>query len=459
MDNFKLKFTFNAAGRKGSLSAVITSNIDGKRNARVIKAISIKDEGSFNGKDKDPRFQRFILGSKSKCNLDEVNAANNILNRLCDRFEIIKDMPLGDGSQMLDRLFSKDSFGNNEYTLLTFIDEIIADEQKKSSGNWKNYKILRNVIDGTHSKQVKKNKYEIVNAATVPRLNGVRIADIPISDVDNLVLAAFSRFIINERDNKNFDMLCSRLKSVVSKSIEQGLNKNIITFRYQSMAIQKNHDMNNVKTIHTLTSEQFAELEKYDVSKFPTSPLRNRYDTNELLFDTALLMYYTFSRPIDVMNLRHDRIFTTKNINGENVRVWRYIPCKLAGHNRVVEVPLNDKALAIINKYQGVSTAGYVLPLSCNMNVRDMNNKNDYNNYLNQINAIQHRINVLLKKFIPILGLDFNLTLYSFRRSVISHAIFEHNCNESLVADYAGTSLEKIAKHYKRNTTNTVIQL
>jgi hypothetical protein len=56
-------------------------------------------------------------------------------------------------------------------------------------------------------------------------------------------------------------------------------------------------------------------------------------------------------------------------------------------------------------------------------------------------------------------GIEFNMNMYVFRKTAISNAIFVKGYSESLVAQYAGTSVAMLDKHYARDISYKPIEL
>ena len=60
-------------------------------------------------------------------------------------------------------------------------------------------------------------------------------------------------------------------------------------------------------------------------------------------------------------------------------------------------------------------------------------------------------INYWLKKARVALNIDFNVTLYTFRHSALTHACMAEGANWGQIALESGTSIDMLEKHYVSN--------
>ena len=160
----------------------------------------------------------------------------------------------------------------------------------------------------------------------------------------------------------------------------------------------------------------------------------------------VLLLYYTRSRPADVISLRHGKEYD------EESHTIIYTPRKLAGRINAkgrsccVTLQLPKQAIAIINKYKGRSKGGYLLPLP--MNEREWDIPNEFPTWYVRVKNVEQRINQYLKKIALALNLEVkDLSLYDFRHSAITHAVRAGE-NVFMVAQQAGTSVNNIERYY-----------
>ena len=77
-----------------------------------------------------------------------------------------------------------------------------------------------------------------------------------------------------------------------------------------------------------------------------------------------------------------------------------------------------------------------------------MSKPEDYHYYYYKSNHICGAINRFLHRVGEKLKAPFQLTLYAFRRSAITHAIMENRLPLAVIAKPAGTSVSMIESHY-----------
>ena len=119
--------------------------------------------------------------------------------------------------------------------------------------------------------------------------------------------------------------------------------------------------------------------------------------------------------------------------------------------DKVTKAELSEKALQIIAKYKGKSSKGYIFPFALNEHDWDYTNAKSWNNWNNRKNRALEMIRVWLKKVQRVLGLEFDLTLYTFRRSALTHACMGESPNLMRIALNGGTSVNMLQKHYVSN--------
>ena len=221
--------------------------------------------------------------------------------------------------------------------------------------------------------------------------NGIRIFDIPLRAISNRHFIAFGDWIKEVKSGAGYRNLMTTFKAVVSKAHQQELTNNTLTY-------------------------------------------------------LILLLYYTRSRPADVISLRHGKEYD------EESHTIVYTPRKLAsrinakGRPCCVTLSLPKQAIAIINKYKGRSKGGYLIPLP--MNEREWDIPTEFPTWYIRVKNVEQRINQYLKKIAVALNLEVkDLSLYDFRHSAITHAVKAVE-NVFMVAQQAGTSVNNIEKYY-----------
>lgn len=207
-------------------------------------------------------------------------------------------------------------------------------------------------------------------------------------------------------------------------------------------------------TVNSLTMEQMDKFRIMDLEKLRRSgePVKNIF-YYEIYRDFALLLYELKSRPMDVVKLHWDNLAYDSNTDCYTLA---YIPAKKknygsgARHTKsaLVVQYLSKEAVRIILKYRGKSKGGYVFPFPLNERRWDLDKPEDYHRYYYLSNHVCGSVNKLLHKVGQVLKLPFQLTLYAFRRSAITHAIIENRMPLAMIAKVAGTSVAMIESHY-----------
>ena len=240
-------------------------------------------------------------------------------------------------------------------------------------------------------------------------------------------------------------------------AIRKGMASVPLTYRYMDNKPVKTFEELSAlnKGVSSLSSKQIQAVEKLDLSKIILKCKNNAF-YKRLYVDTCLLMFYLYSRPIDILNMKWSNI--RKCDKGFYIE---YLPIKKKNSSNAlksfVRCPICDKAMAIIKRYEGMSEAGYILPFSDNNRTWDLSDPEQYHKRYNRCNAMLGMINTFLKKIAKHLKISFfndTLTTYVFRHSAISIAITQKKIPPIVVAKMAGTSLKEIERSYMDHTVD-----
>ncbi len=332
---------------------------------------------------------------------------------------------------------------NPVLTLSDFIVTLIDEQKQNPTCNYQLYvSLLHNLLGENHKSAKSKVTY-----FAKPMCNGVAIADTPLTDVGDAQLSDFASWVKIVKGGANYKNLNATLLHVINVAKGRGKSTQKISYKFRVDAPKK--ISTGVETDKVLTLEQFKAVESLSGTIINPTGYRNR-SLQQLYLDTALLMYYTNSRPADVLLFHADMLKTHTN----GVTVLTYIPYKKRGYNvcEVVELPLPQQALEIIERYKGQSKGGYLLPLPINETNWDITSVEGNKKWRSASNAVLGNINAHLKKVGEKIGLNFALSLYAFRRSAITTTVNLCGGNIALVAKRSGTSVKMIAKHYYKDT-------
>lgn len=333
-------------------------------------------------------------------------------------------------------------------SLADYVAIVLKRERANATSNYELYNTLLNKLNGHNCKI--KGKHTTFEPASY---NGIRLADTPLNEISNRHFEAFADWINNECEGKGFKNLMTTFRAVISKAYEAGLTERVLKGNWRKLAKPKTRKKMTAKqrieakgrAISILSTEEFERFVTLNV--LATAPKQQKFQQLAQLYkDAVLLMYYTMSRPIDVIS------FNWAENYDEDSHTLVYCPHKLMnrptkdGTQRDVRITLPQQAVDIINRYKGQSKGGYLLPLPMNETSWDI--ITDFAKWNIRVKNVEQRINKYLKKWASALSLDVSdLTIYDFRHSAITHAV---NAGRDVfeVARLAGTSVDVIGKHY-----------
>lgn len=282
------------------------------------------------------------------------------------------------------------------------------------------------------------------------------ILRVPIGQITDREFRQFGDYL-RPLKGPNYLDLMKYFKRAHNIAIRKQLASVPLSYRYMDEAPAKTFEELSAlnKGVSSLSEKQIKAVETLDLSKIVLKCKNNAF-YKRLYLDTCLLMYYLYSRPIDILNMKHSNI--RKCDKGYFIE---YLPIKKKNSANAlksfVRCPINDKAMAIIKRYEGMSEAGYILPFSDNNRQWDLSDPEQYHKRYNRCNAMLGMVNTFLKKIASHLKITFfndTLTTYVFRHSAISIAITNKNIPPLVVAKMAGTSLKEIERSYMDHTVN-----
>lgn len=323
----------------------------------------------------------------------------------------------------------------------TIIEDIKNPKRLKPTSNYQCYKNL------LHKLEAEKN-----------------LIDLPVAEVNDDTFVQFINWL-NSKDNpsgkgKNFVGVMKVFRATINKAKKARLTTYTPDFPYMdyapvpNMISDKASDLlKNGGTVQSLTEQQLADFRELDVAKVKLYRGPQMEYFKELYRDFALLLYEIKSRPIDVLKLHWDNIALDPTTGRYTLT---YIPAKKKNYaantrlknNALVVQYLSQEAVRIVFKYRGKSKGGYIFPFKLNQKRWNLDIPEDYHYHYYQANHIFAKINKFLRRAGKQLNVPFDLTLYAFRRSAITHAIVENKIPLLILAKIAGTSVNMIQKHY-----------
>lgn len=332
----------------------------------------------------------------------------------------------------------------DDKTLEWFLKEIIAEYRdgyanKLPSANFQTYVRLLHHLEREDSRPRSKH-----------------LLRVPIGQISDKEFQQFGDYL-RPLKGPNYLDLMKYFKRAHNIAIRKHLASTPLTYRYMDDTPVKTFEELSAlnKGVASLSANQIQRIEKLDLAKIVLKCKNNAF-YKRLYLDTCLLMFYLYSRPIDILNMKHSNI--RKCEKGFYIE---YLPIKKKNSANAlksfVRCPICDKAMAIIKKYEGMSEAGYILPFSDNNREWDLSDPEQYHKRYNRCNAMLGYVNTFLKKIAAHLKITFfndTLTTYVFRHSAISIAITDKNIPPLVVAKMAGTSLKEIERSYMDHTVN-----
>lgn len=439
MANLTFKFTTNWSKAKGRL--VLQCAIKGTTTRHYMIVEGLKNPDNSNWDEKNQCFVGLY---------DGITANNNTIKSLLDALKFLQsNLDCANGKELFaayeeSKNVQAKAKSKDKEKVITFGDlvkRIYTDERGKQHGKSTNYQLYQNLY----------GKLTADNAATI---EGKRIANFPVNEISDTHAATFAKWILTALNGKNYRNLMTYFVAALNRASSYGLTVQRITYDWrkakpkskkaQTMTAAQRLNA-TANAVATITPDELSAFAAFDLNMIAPTQRRRKFLV-ELYRDTVLLMYYTKSRPADVIQWH-----AVSNYDEVNHCIV-YTPHKL--RNRVKDdtpetvVTLNAAALKIIEKYKGMSKGGYLLPLPINETSWGLLDGDVFAKWeIRRKNTIQH-INEWLERIKNALNLNTpKLTMYTFRHSAITHAL-NNGENVFTVAMTAGTSVAMIEKHY-----------
>lgn len=436
-----LRLTTRGQNVKGQLAVECRNRHTNTRHYKLVQGL------------KNPAYTPDCWNEKQGLFIAGENAAynNQVTKSLLDALNVILSAGnFQSGRQLFDAYENAQNniVASASMSLADYVAIVLERERKNATSNYELYNTLLNKLKGHNRKH--KGHHTTFEPAC---FNGIRLADTPLNEISNQHFDAFADWINNECEGKGFKNLMTTFRAVLSKAYEAGLTERVLKGNWRKLAKQKTRKKMTAKqrieakgrAITILSTNEFERFVALNV--LATAPKQQKFrQLAQLYKDAVLLMYYTMSRPIDVIS------FNWLENYDEDSHTLVYCPHKLInrptkdGTQRDVRIPLPQQAIEIINRYKGQSKGGYLLPLP--MNETSWDTITDFAKWNIRVKNVEQRINKYLKKWASALSLDVSdLTIYDFRHTAITHAV---NAGRDVfeVARLAGTSVDVIGKHY-----------
>lgn len=267
----------------------------------------------------------------------------------------------------------------------------------------------------------------------------------PISQITNKDFIALGDVVTQQAPNAYTETM-KFFKATINKAKEKELNNEVLSYNWK-----KNTPVSTAKRPHHYIND-ITHVLNFDITSLNT---KVSVKTGELYLDIAKFLYYSASRPIDVIEFR-----TTSIIEKDGVKCWQYTPRKKDRNvytSKIPEkalVPISPKLQAIINKYTGTTGNEYLFPIPCNMNREHKAKEHIYNSAF----RFEGDINKFLKDIGKALNLDFDLSLYDFRHTRTTD-LCKKGVNIAAIAKTAGTSIQQLNNVYIDKSSVVISEL
>lgn len=434
----------------------LTTSAD-RRTTKTTLYVCVAYKGSSSGRKyftiqglTSPDFSHWNK-TKQRFNSGTYTATDNnpVLDALCVFCDkLLKNSAITSPKEFVEAL-ERDVAPSDVITLGGFLCSLIDEmrngtNNKRPSRNYQCYINLLHKLEKEETAQYKGKTLDLIN--------------VPIAEVDNKCFIQFSKFILSLSDDEgrtNYSNIMKLFKQVNKKAYDRELTDTVLRFKYTDNAPLLADEYSEKSP--SLTSEQYARFVALDVTTLRKSGTRT-YNLMQMYKDFCMFLYETKTRPADVTRAHTNNIVTVND-----KRYYRYIPEKKKNNketnkDKTVYAPLSDMALSIIAKYKGKSSQGYIFPFSMNEYEWDMMDAKDWNKWNNRKQRLQEMINSWLRNRVAkAIGVDFPLTLYTFRHSALTHACMSEGANWGVIALDGGTSIDMLQRHYVSNTITAAL--
>ncbi len=239
----------------------------------------------------------------------------------------------------------------------------------------------------------------------------------------------------------NYEQLIKLFRALLNKaSVDKKIDFKIANINEYTFPITD--DLNKTTFPDVLRPEELQRFMELDLNKVQG---KRSMHTVELYYDYAKLMLSTYMRPCDAILLNQE------HFNSDRTRIC-YIPKKKAStrsRHKAANLPCSKTVLEIMSKYEQETGEGYILPIYSSK--KSAGYKKGKEGLLKKFNQ---QFNVWLKQVGKELNCKIVLDAYVLRHTSISFAINVANQAIGSVAQWAGTSVQMIERHYNNSEIN-----
>jgi integrase/recombinase XerD len=230
----------------------------------------------------------------------------------------------------------------------------------------------------------------------------------------NFLIKAHNSFLSKNKSDAGFNVYARTLRAIFNKAIKSGVAK-AEWYPFTNFKIKKP----NKKRLIAITGLEISKIESYKAK--PDS-------IGELAKNVFLFSFYTRGMNLaDIAKLKPDNIISGR------------LFYKRSKTGTDFSIPLNDKAVSIINRYKGSNPIGYLFPI-----IMRKTPDAAYKDLRTKLGLINRKIKLIGKE----LGIEINLTTYSARHSFVGIAKKEYHVSTDALKEALGHSNYAVTEFY-----------
>ncbi len=266
------------------------------RHYMVLPGILSEDLSKWN-----EELQCFI--GTDKITLHDNGIIGDVMTRLND---LLDSYSFATGKELFDAFRgTPDKRDKRIPTLGEFLEIIVAEERDKEIGASSNYQLyftLHNKLKGVNLK--KRMTF------TPASYNGQKLYDTPLSDITDYHFRAFGEWIKADLGGAGYRNLMTTFSATIEKATERYQGVHHLGYKWRKDTVKKVERKERLTAqqllaaskddIPTLTLDELNSFLNFDLSTI-APPQAQRKRLVQIYYDTVLLMYYTASRPADVI--------------------------------------------------------------------------------------------------------------------------------------------------------------
>ncbi|OJU44308.1 MAG: hypothetical protein BGN96_01675 [Bacteroidales bacterium 45-6] len=391
----------------------------------------------LNGNFSNAEILSFWSSATKRFNPTSPNAKENntIVFSLIDEYEA---KILANPSITPTQLANPDKVGSFELFILDHIEK----EKKKAGGNFNNYvKLYKRLSEFHRYINAHANSPELAKFSN--KLLKKSLSEMDIQDIGKEYGQLFNWWLANVYCT-NFEKLAKCLNHILREIEKSDLPWSMSQMEGYSITANAHKPNKIEESPFALMPHEIETFLNWDASTYMGGVDADRA---QIYHDFFCFMLECPMRSIDVMKLNYSQIGL--HINGY-IQV-KYLPTKKQNQatKKMVSVPLSDRALAIVERYKGVSPDGYVFPL---LSVDKIGNWNAGGKGVEKAaSKVNQQMNLFIKQIAKQMGIrdnDGQISMYDLRHTSISYLMTVKKLDTVSLSLIADCSLDVMRKHY-----------